>query len=186
MLMLLLLPHPLLQYPAPASVSIPLGLSYPALRENTHQRFILTRSPLRRRPVLSLEASAANGSVDEEQVSSRRLDRMLFMAAAGRDVCLAPSIQLHSDGFSPLFYYHPHYFPAWTKVLGSRTPPPLSSPLLTRHSSRQMEYEPRRAWSKNIYCHEDPPLYDTMQICFCLLPLNSNESRCGRGERSSH
>lgn len=72
MLMLLLLPHPLLQYPAPASVSIPLGLSYPALRENTHQRFILTRSPLRRRPVLSLEASAANGSVDEEQVSSRR------------------------------------------------------------------------------------------------------------------
>lgn len=67
----------------------------------------------------ALQTRAASSSGDGDQLSCRRLDRSVFMAAAGRDVSLAPSIQLPSDGFSPCFII----IPIISRGGGSRLPP---------------------------------------------------------------
>lgn len=86
-----------------------------------------------RRPSLQ-HREEASSSGDGDQVSCRRLERSVFMAAAGRDVSLAPSIQLPSDGFSPCFII----IPIISRGGGPRLPPlllPLSScPLRPSHS----------------------------------------------------
>lgn len=95
-----------------------------------------------RRPSLQ-HREEASSSGDGDQVSCRRLERSVFMAAAGRDVSLAPSIQLPSDGFSPCFII----IPIISRGGGPRLPPssslspPARSVPRTRHSSRHMQYE---------------------------------------------
>ena len=74
----------------------------------------------------------ASSWADGDQLSCRRLDRSVFMAAAGRDVSVAPSIQRPSDGFSPCFII----IPIISRGGGSRLlPPPLLSSTSTSSSS---------------------------------------------------
>lgn len=149
----------------------------PPLTKTQFICFILTPSSASlRRPSLQNRREASSWR-DGDQVSCRRLERSVFMAAAGRDVSLAPSIQLPSDGFSPCFIT----IPIISRGGGPRPPSPLSPPARsvphTRHSSRHMQYELKHACSKNIYRHQGPPLYDTMQVCFLSPPSKKYESR---------
>lgn len=84
-------------------------------------------------PAVRAEASSSG---DEARLSRRKSERSVFMAAAGRDVCVAPSTQLPLGRVFPPFYYHPHYFPRrWTSPPPSPSPPsasPLSPPAVPR------------------------------------------------------
>ncbi len=142
----LLLPHPdytriLLRYvcrsatyTAPMQTRFPPFLadiphlpSHSPLEENTAYTSY-SRRRLRVAAASALQNREASGSGDGDQLSCRRLDRSVFMAAAGRDVSLAPSIQLPSNGFSPCFII----IPIISRGGGSRLPP--SCPRRPSHS----------------------------------------------------
>lgn len=142
---LLLPPHPDSTHPAPFRVQVGdvhsagNALSFAILTDSPHipsaaplqentDHISYSRRCLRVAAGSVLQNREASGSGDGDQLSRRRLDRTVFMAAAGRDVSLAPSIQLPSDGFSPCFII----IPIISLGGGSRRPP--SCPRCSPHS----------------------------------------------------
>lgn len=135
-----------------------------------HRLYWYSRRRLGVSAASALQNREACGSGDGDQLSCRRLDRTVFMAAAGRDVCLAPSIQLPSDGFSPCFII----IPIISLGGGSRLPP--SSPRCPRYSPFLSS---DAIWTQNMpalktYRLPPPrpsPLWHDAGLLFCLHPL---------------
>ena len=113
--------------------------------EEEHRSYLLY-SRRRLRVAAAVSASLrrreeASSWADGDQLSCRRLDRSVFMAAAGRDVSVAPSIQRPSDGFSPCFII----IPIISRGGGSRLLAPLLLLLLSSSSSSSCPSRPSRS-----------------------------------------
>lgn len=127
-------------------------------KETQLKHFILTPSA-GRGFARSPEPTRSEQLGEGDRVSCRGLECSVFMAAAGRDVSLAPSIQLPSTGFPPVLLSS-LLFPAEVDLAPYSLPLPLlfslsSSLTLITRVTCNMNLE--HAYSKNIYRHRGPP-----------------------------